>query len=160
MAKATSAEVTKFLAALPAERRAALAAVRQVMLQRLPAGYVERMNGKFINYEIPLERYPNTYNGQPLMFAALAPQKNYCALYLCGAYQDPEVERALRAGFKAAGKKLDMGKSCIRFRDADDLALDVIGSIVRDSPVKAFIAQHEAARGAGTKPAASQAKRR
>lgn len=157
MATAPSSEATKFLEALPLDQREALAAVRRVVLKHLPSGYVERLSGKFINYEVPLERYPETYNGQPLMFAALTPQKNYCALYLVSAYQDPSAERALRAGFKAAGKKLDMGKSCVRFREAADLALDVIGSVVRDSPLKAFIAQHEAARGAATKPVAKNA---
>jgi hypothetical protein len=157
MAKAASTAVNTFLEALPADRRDALATVRQVILKALPAGYVERLSGNFINYEVSLERYPNTYNGQPLAFAALASQKNYCALYLISAYQDPEAEHTLRAGFKAAGKKLDMGKSCIRFREADDLALDVIGAVVRDSPVMAFVAQHESARGVVVK---SKAKRR
>lgn len=164
MATAPSWDATKFLEALSPEQREAIAVVRRVVLKHLPSGYVERLSGKFINYEVPLERYPKTYNGHPLMFAALTSQKNYCVLYLVSAYQDPKAERALRAGFKSAGKKLDMGKSCIRFRDADDLALDVIGSVVRDSPLKAFIAQHEAARGttakSATKAAATKAKRR
>lgn len=155
MAKSTASDVTRLLDTLPAERRDALATVRRAMLKNLPSGYVERVSGKFINYEVPLEVYPKTYNGQPLIFAALASQKNYCALYLIGAYQDPEVERVIRDGFKAAGKKLDMGKSCIRFRDAEDLPLDVIASVVRDSPVKSFIAQHETSRDGATKTASS-----
>jgi hypothetical protein len=123
-----------------------LETVRSVVLEHLPAGYIERLNGQFLQYEVPLERYPKTYNGQPLVYAALASQKNYCALYLFGAYQDAAVARRLRSGFEAAGKKLDMGKSCLRFRRLDDLALDVVGQVIAEFPVDAFIAGHEAAR--------------
>jgi hypothetical protein len=134
------------LARLAPERQRMLETVRSVVLEHLPAGYVERLNGQFLQYEVPLERYPKTYNGQPLVYAALASQKNYCALYLIGAYQDAAVARRLRSGFEAAGKKLDMGKSCLRFRRLDDLALDVVGQVIAEFPVDAFIAGHEAAR--------------
>jgi hypothetical protein len=95
---------------------------------------------------VPLSTYPDTYNGQPLCYAALAAQKNYCALYLMNVYGDSATAKAFRDGFKRAGKKLDMGKSCVRFKTAEDLPLDVIGKTIAATPVKAFIEKHEKAR--------------
>ena len=100
-----------------------------------------------ITYCVPLERYPHTYNEKPLGVAALAAQKNYYALYLNSVYQDERLATRLRDACAKAGKKLDMGKSCIRFRKLDDLPLDAIGDIVASVPVDDFIAQYERARG-------------
>jgi hypothetical protein len=144
-------DVATFLASLSTEQRQVLGTVRDVVRKHLPSGYVERLSGKFINYEIPLERYPKTYNGQPLVYVALAAQKNYFALYLTGAYQDPRVEKNLREGFKDAGKALDMGKSCLRFRSLEDLPLDVVGRVIAHCSVTDFIAQYEASRSAPRK---------
>ena len=149
MAKSAASTVDEYLAELPEDRRRALSAVRDVVLRHLPEGYRETMAFGMIGYGIPLERYPNTYNRQPLAFAGLAAQKNYNAFYLTCVYQDPELERELREGFMAAGKKLDMGKSCIRFKKPDDLALDAIGRIIAATPPERFIAQYEKARGGG-----------
>lgn len=146
MAKSAASTVEEYLAELPDDKRQALSAVREVVLRNLPDGYREMMTFGMIGYGIPLERYPNTYNGQPLAFAALAAQKNYNALYLTCVYQDPEQEGELRDGFEAAGKKLDMGKSCIRFKQPNDLALDAIGRIIAATPPERFIQRHEAAR--------------
>jgi Domain of unknown function (DU1801) len=146
MARSAAATVEEYLAELPEDRRAALSAVRDVILRNLPEGYVEGMGFGMIGYVVPLERYPQTYNRQPLAFASLAAQKNYNTLYLMGVYGSPEQERRLREAFQAAGKKLDMGKSCIHFRSADDLPLDAIGHLVADTPPEALIARHEAAR--------------
>jgi hypothetical protein len=99
-----------------------------------------------LNYGIPLSRFPNTYNGQPLCYAALAAQKNYCSLYLMSVYGDKKHEAKLRDGFKAAGKKLDMGKSCVRFKSSDDLPLDVVGDLIASVPVEKWIAIYEASR--------------
>jgi hypothetical protein len=146
MAKSGASTVDEYLAELPEDRRAAIAAVREVVLRNLPAGYVEGMNWGLISYEIPLERYPKTYNKQPLMYAALGSQKNYCAVYLMGVYGEGEQARRFKEAFKAAGKKLDMGKSCVRFRSADDLALDAVGEVIAATTPEQFIAIHEAAR--------------
>ena len=131
MAKSGAVTVEDYLAELPDERRAALAKVRDAIRRNLPKGYEEGMGFGMISYTLPLAKYPDTYNGQPLCYAALAAQKSHCAVYLTGAYADPKVARALETGFAKAGKKLDMGKSCIRFKTADDLPLDVIGKAVR-----------------------------
>jgi uncharacterized protein YdhG (YjbR/CyaY superfamily) len=144
--KNAATTVKGYLAALPPERRAAASKVRKVILENLPKGYEETMGFGMISYTLPLERFPDTYNGQPLCYAALASQKNHLSVYLTAASADPKVQKALRDGFKKAGKKLDMGKSCIRFRDADDLPLDVIGKAVAAIPPAAFIKQYEAAR--------------
>ena len=97
-----------------------------------------------IVWQVPLDRYPETYNGQPLCYAALASQKGYCALYLMGVYQVPAQAAALKAAFKAEGKKADMGKSCIRFRAPEDLPLATIGKLVAGTSVDAFVARYEA----------------
>ena len=146
MAKSGAATVDEYLAELPEDRRAAIAEVREVVLRNLPAGYVETMSWGMIGYEIPLERYPKTYNGQPLMYAALGSQKNYCAVYLMGVYGDGEQARRFKEEFKRAGKKLDMGKSCVRFRTAADLALDAVGEVIAGTTPEQYIAIHEASR--------------
>src|SRR5262245_5348632 len=99
-----------------------------------------------IFYEVPLERYPDTYNGRPLGYAALAEQKNYYSLYLMGCYQDPAGAEWLKGEFRKAGTKLYMGKSCIRFRNLDDLPLDAIGRAVARAPPEEFIARYESSR--------------
>lgn len=149
MARSAASTVEEYLGELPEDRHAAISAVRDAIVRNLPEGYAETMSWGMITYEVPLARYPKTYNGQPLGVAALAAQKNYNALYLTCVYGSPERERELREAFAAAGKKLDMGKSCIRFRSADDLPLDAIGRLIAATPPDAFIAQYEAARQRG-----------
>lgn len=131
-----------FLAALPEERRAAIAAVRKVILKNLPKGYEEQVGG-MLNYVIPLARYPKTYNKQPLSLASLASQKSHMALYWMGGYMAPEHEDWLRAAYKKAGKKLDMGKSCIRFKTLDDVPLEVIGEAMGKITVADYIVRYE-----------------
>jgi hypothetical protein len=147
--KVNASTVDEYLAALPAERRAVVQAVRAVVKKNLPRGYHETLNWGMIAYEIPLERYPNTYNKQPLSCACLAAQKNHYALYVnCFAEGSARAD-TLRAEFVKAGKKLDMGKSCIRFKALDDLALDAIGRVIAESSVDTLIAQYEASRKKG-----------
>ena len=144
MSKATT--VADYLAELPADRRKTLSAVRAVVRKNLPKGYKESIGYGMICYTVPLSIYPQTYNCQPLCYAALAAQKNYCAIYLMNVYGDAPTAKAFREGFKRAGKKLDMGKSCVRFKTADDLPLDVIGRTIAATPMKAFIERFERAR--------------
>lgn len=146
MVQSKATTVEEYLEALPEERRAAVSAVRDVVLKNLPEGYEETMNWGMICYEIPLSRYPVTYNKQPLGYVALAAQKNYYSLYLWSCYQDSEDEAFLRGAFEAAGKKLDMGKCCVRFKRLDDLPLDVIGEVIARTPPEKVIATYEASR--------------
>lgn len=144
--RSNATTVDEYLAGLPPERRATLERVRDVIVRNLPEGYSESMSFGMISYGIPLERYPNTYNKQPLGYVALAAQKNYNALHLLSVYQDSEAEKQLRAAFDAAGLKLDIGKSCIRFKRAEDLPLPAIGELIAATPPAAHIAAYEAAR--------------
>lgn len=146
MASSKAATVEEYLNELPEDRREVISAVRDVVLRNLPEGYRETMNWGMIAYEIPLERYPDTYNGQPLAYAALAAQKNYYALYLTCAYEAPGSADWIAEEFRKAGKKLDMGKSCLRFKRLDDLPLDVIGKVIASTSPDQYIAQHEASR--------------
>jgi hypothetical protein len=146
MASSSAATAEEYLRELPPERREVVSAVRDVVLRNLPTGYREGMSFGMIGYCIPLERYPDTYNGQPLVCAGLAAQKNHYALYLMGVYQDPQSEAAFREAFAAAGKKLDMGKSCVRFRRLEDLPLDVVGRTIAATPPEELIRQYEASR--------------
>lgn len=146
MAQSTAATADEYVAQLPLERREAIAAVRRVILDNLPPGYQETMQYGMIGYVIPLERYPKTYNGQPLAYVSLASQKNYMSLYLMCVYGDAEVERWFAEGFRSAGKKLNMGKSCVRFKKIEDLPLELIGETIARMPVADFIATYEASR--------------
>lgn len=144
----TSAALTvdEYVAALPEDRRGAIAAVRAAVLAHLPEGYEEVVGSGMLSYVVPLSRYPKTYNKQPLMYAALASQKSHMAVYLTGVYGDPAAEAQFRADYLATGKRLDMGKSCVRFKRLEDLPLEVIGKAVSAMPVDAFIAMHERSR--------------
>ena len=145
MASSSAATAEEYLAELPPERREVVSAVRDVVLRNLPDGYRENMGFGMIVWEIPLERYPVTYNKQPLGYAALAAQKNYYALYL-SVYQDPQQEATFREEFTRAGKKLDMGKSCVRFKKLDDLPLDVIARSIASTPPEELIRRYEESR--------------
>jgi uncharacterized protein YdhG (YjbR/CyaY superfamily) len=142
--KATTVE--QYLKELPPERREVVAAVRRMVKKHLPKGYVEAMAFGMIGYGVPLARYPDTYNGQPLGYVAIAAQKNHYALYLMSVYADSAAERALRRAFAGAGKKLDMGKSCIRFKKLADLEMAALGRAIASTPVDEFIALYEASR--------------
>lgn len=142
MVSSQATSVQEYLEGLPEEKRAVMEAVRAVVLENLPPGYVETMNWGMISYEIPLEVFPDTYNGRPLSYAGLAAQKNYFALYLMNVYAEPLVEARLREGFDRAGKKLDMGKSCVRFRKLENLPLDVIAEIIAATPLDAYLEKY------------------
>jgi Domain of unknown function (DU1801) len=146
MASSKAQTVDDYLDELPPEQRSIVASVRDLVRRNLPEGYQETMNWGMISYEIPLGRYPNTYNGQPLSYAALAAQKNFYALYLNAAYQDPDGRKWLEREFHKAGKKLDMGKSCLHFNRLEDLPLDVIARVIGSTPPQKFIEIHEASR--------------
>ena len=146
MASKASADVKEFIAQLSADRRREVERIRDVVRRHLPAGYEEAISRKSLVYQVPLERYPDTYNGHPLWYVAVASQKAYLSLYLMGVYADPAARRRLEEGFRAAGRKLDMGKACIRFKTADDLPLEVIGATIAAMPLERWVAIAQAAR--------------
>jgi uncharacterized protein YdhG (YjbR/CyaY superfamily) len=142
--------VAEYLASLPADRRAALEAVRKVIKKHVQPGFKETLDFGMISWGIPLSRYPETYNGHPLGLVALASQKSHMAVYLMCVYSDPQSNREFLADYARSGKKLDMGKSCVRFKKVDDLALDAIGKAIARTSVDQLIAGYEASRGATT----------
>ena len=146
MARSAATTADAYVAELPEERRALVAAARDLVNRHLPAGYRETMASGMIAWSIPLADYPTTYNGEPLMYAALASQKQHVALYLMGVYADGAEERALREAYAAAGKTLDMGKSCLRFRRWEDVVPEAVGRVIAATPPAAFVAAYEASR--------------
>jgi hypothetical protein len=143
MASSSAKTVAEYLAELPAERRKVIAAVRKAIRANLPKGYAERMNWGMIAYEVPLKRFADTYNGQPLLYLALAAQKNNYALYSMCVYGSPVLLKWLKEEFKKAGRRLDMGKSCIRFKDLDGMPLEVVGRLAAQVPVDRYIEYYE-----------------
>jgi hypothetical protein len=140
------ATAEEYIAGLPRERAEQISQLREMILQRLPAGYTEEMGFGMITYVIPLATYPDTYNGHPLMYAALASQKRHMAIYLMNVYGDDETLQWFTEGFAASGKKLDMGKSCVRFKKLEDLPLELIGETIGRTPVSEYIACYETSR--------------
>jgi hypothetical protein len=148
--------VDEYIAALPGDRRGAIEAVRDVVRANLPDGYREGMQFGMIGWYVPLERFRKTYNGQPLGLAALASQKNHMSLYLNTVYGDPRTERWFRERYAASGKKLDMGKSCVRFKRLEDLPLDVIGETIARADLDRYLEGYERARGSSHRTRAAR----
>ncbi len=139
--------VDEYLAELSEDWREAVARVRDVVLANLPDGVVEVMNWGMITYEIPLATYPNTYNGQPLMFAALASQKRHMALYLHSIYADEGARDRFEQAYRETGKRMDIGKSCVRFRSLLDLPLDVVADAIAAVDVPTYLETYERVHG-------------
>lgn len=144
MARSNASTPEEYLAELPPDRRAIVDAVRSTILDRLPAGFEETVTFGMLGYVVPLDRYPGTYNGQPLSVIALANQKQYVSLYLMGVYADDGQRSWFIDAWKATGKRLDMGKSCVRFRSLDDVPLEIVGDAVARVTPDDLIAAHEA----------------
>lgn len=143
-----AATVDQYLVELPDDRRAALQQVREVILKNLDADYEEGMQYGMIGYYVPHRVYPAGYHcdpRQPLPFAALGSQKNHMSLHLMCIYGDSEQAQRFQAAWRRTGKKLDMGRACIRFKRIEDVPLEVIGEAIRRVPVKAYIALMETA---------------
>ncbi len=144
----TASSVEEYLAGLPEDRRAAISAVRKVILDHLPEGYEEATQYGMIGYVVPHRIFPAGYHcdpKQPLSFAALGAQKNHMAIHLMFVYGDDERQAWLRKEYEKRGKKLDMGKACLRFKKLDDLALDVIGELISSISVSDYLARYESA---------------
>jgi uncharacterized protein YdhG (YjbR/CyaY superfamily) len=140
--KSAATTVREYLAKLPADRRAALEAVREVILKNLDRDYEEGIQYGMIGYYVPHSVFPAGYHcdpKQPLPFIGLASQKNHLSLYFTAIYGQGDQEQKFRERWARTGKKLDMGKSCIRFKKAEDLALDVIGQTIKGLPAKKYI---------------------
>lgn len=130
--------VEQYLDELPEDRRDTLTVVRNVILANLPEGIVETIRWGMISYEIPLELYPNTYNGQPLNFASLASQKNHMAIYLCAIYADETLKVTFEDFYTRSGKRLDAGKACVRFKNLDGIDLDAVAYAIGSVTAEQF----------------------
>lgn len=138
--------VADYLSELDPDRREAIAAVRAVILAHLPDGYAEVMQFGMIAYVVPARVLADTYNGQPLMYMALASQKQYMSLYLTSVYADEQLSQWFRERYRATGKKMNMGKSCVRFRKLDDLPLDLVAEVAALTPLTQFVEEYRASR--------------
>ena len=136
----------QYIASLPADRAKTIATVRALVNKHIPRGYDECLVWGTIGWTIPLSRYPDTYNKQPICYVALSSQKNYCSLYLMGAFWSASQLEQLKAAFKAAGKKLDMGKCCVHFESPDDLPLEAIGKLISAISSEKWIEMYEQSR--------------
>lgn len=138
--------VPAYLASLPAGQRKVVGATRALVRKHLPKGYKEGMGWGAICWAVPLSKFPDTYNKQPLCYASLAAQKNYVSLYLMMAYGDPKKYAWLKAQFKQAGKKMDMGKSCLHFKSLDDIPVDAVAKLIASHTADEWIAIYKKAR--------------
>lgn len=138
--------VAEYLREMPEDRRKSISKVREVILKNLPAGYQETMLYGMIGFVVPLKIYPKGYLGQkdvPVTYAGLANQKNYMSIYLMNVYGNKEVEKWFKREYTKGGKKLDMGKSCVRFKSVEQLNLKVIGQAIAKTSVKQYISAIE-----------------
>jgi hypothetical protein len=147
MAKSKATTVAEYLSELSEDRRKAIQSVRKVIRKSLPKGIRETMSWGMIAYEIPLKIHPKTYNGKPLLYAALGSQKNYMVLHSPSVYVDKKTEMKFRRQVKADGKKLDLGGGCIRFKKVDDLSLSAVADLIGTMTVKGYIEMFEKGRG-------------
>ena len=151
MATSTATTVAEYLASLPDDRRTAIAKVADVIRTSLPPGFEEGMLYGTIGWYVPSARLAKTYNGQPFALACLGSQKNYMALYLMSVYGSSALNKWFVGAYKATGKKLDMGKACIRFKTLDALPLEVVGEAAGKITVDQWIAVHEETHGKAAK---------
>jgi hypothetical protein len=161
MVSSRATSVAAYLAELPADRRATLTTLITLIRKHMPKGYEEAMNWGMVCWQVPLSRYPITYNKQPLAYIALASQKQSVSLYLTGAYVFPEMKALIDGAFARAGKKQDMGKSCLRFRSLDDLPpLDFLPPVIARCTPDTLIEIHEAIHGKPGEPRGSRETKR
>lgn len=140
-----STTVAQYLAELPPDRRAAIEAVRAVVLRNLDKDYEEGLSYGMIGYFVPHRVFPAGYHCNPKMplpFAGLASQKGHMSLHLMSAYSESAEGRWLSEQFAKAGKTLDMGKCCIRFKRLEDLALEAIGEAIRRVPASVYVQRY------------------
>ena len=141
-----SKTVDEFLDALPAPRRGVAEETIALIRKNVPKGYEEQMALGFVTWSVPLSVLPDTYNGQALWYVAFAATKSHLSLYLMSVYGNKEREAELKAAYKKAGKKLDMGKACLRFKTIDDLVLPAVKDAIKSVPMKQYIEAYRAVR--------------
>jgi hypothetical protein len=146
MVQSKATTIKEYLDWLPEDRRKEISKVRSIIRKHLPKGYEETITYGMIADQVPKKTLPDTYNGQPLCYAALAAQKNFNTLYLMGAYGSARLKADLQKAFDRAGLRLDMGKSCVRFKTANDLPLPAIGKVIAAVPPAKYVQIYEKSR--------------
>ncbi|MFC1663431.1 DUF1801 domain-containing protein [Patescibacteria group bacterium] len=141
--------VKEYLTSLTNDRSTAIKKVRQAILKNLPKGYKEGMQYGMITYYVPLSLFPAGYLGKkdvPLPYVSLSSQKNHMAVYLLNVYSDKKLYRWFVNQYKKTGKKIDIGKSCVRFRKIEDLPVELIGQAVAKTSVAKYIQDYQSAK--------------
>lgn len=141
--KSTATTVPSYLKSLSPDQISIMKGIRKLINSNIKSGFQESMRWGMITWEVPLSKYPNTYNGEPLSYLALAAQKNGFSLYLMGCYSNQKDYEEFRKAYEASGKRMDIGKSCVRFKKLEDLPLSLIIQNVKKYSVKDFIALYE-----------------
>ena len=132
-------DVAAYFDALPEERRATTLPVFDTVAEAMPPGYSLGVHWRMPGWVVPLETFPDTYNKHPLAYVSFAAQKNYNSLYLMALSSDSDEERRFREAWVRGGRRLDMGKSCLRFRKLEDVDLPLIAQTVAAFPVERFV---------------------
>ena len=143
MTKRPALTVSQWLASVPAERKDAITAVRDVVNEHLPRGYEETVDWGMLAWVVPLTTLPTTHNGRPLMLAALGAHTKLMTIYLMSVYSDPKIRKEFETAYKKTGKKLDMGGSCVHFKTLDDLPLDVVGDTIARVAVDEYVERYQ-----------------
>jgi len=145
--QSTEKTVAAYIESLPPERAAIILEIRGLVNKNIKPGFDETMRSGMISWEIPLEKYPDTYNKKPLNYISLAAQKNNISLYLMGCYAvNAEEREAFEKAYAASGKRMDIGKSCVRFRKIEDLPMALIVKCIKRYSQKEFIQVYENSR--------------
>jgi len=147
----SATSVDSYLSELTPERSRDVAKLRELCLNHLPAGLEEAMNWGMISYQVPFSTVEQTYNSQPLLFAAIASQKQYVSLYLMSIYAFDEAREKFESDWRASGMKLNVGKACIRFRNLDSAPLDVIQRALGQVTVEEYVSRYLEVRGSARK---------
>jgi hypothetical protein len=139
--------VAEYIGALPGERQAPLKKLHDAIAKNLPKGFKETVSAGFISYCVPHSLYPDGYHcdpKQPLPFLSIASQKNFIAVYHMGLYSDPKMLEWFKSEYaKQAKYKLDMGKSCIRFKKPEDIPFELMGRLAAKMSPQQWIDQYE-----------------
>jgi hypothetical protein len=151
MVSSEATTVDQYLAELDPARAKDVSTLRDLCKQNLPVGLEEAMNWGMIAYQVPLSVVPDTYNGKPLLFAAIASQKNYISLYLMSIYGFDAARQKFEDSWLATGKKPDVGKSCIRLKSLESVPLDVVRQALTEVSLEEFIARYRDVRGSQRK---------
>ena len=143
MVSSSAETVKEYLQELESEKANVIRAVRKIILRNLPKGIKETMDWGMINYEIPLETYPVTYNKKPLSVMSLAAQKHHYSLYLHGVYCDEKLHESFAKEAEKEIGKLNMGKSCLRFKDLSNFPKSSVEKVISKVTPEMYIKCYE-----------------